>query len=120
MSWAAKTISALGAGLLVLSLAGASVAREASSAPIISGPVLEVQQAGVICVALGPRPEQWIQVRLAGAEHLDRNRLMAAAFAKRVDCIVDARGLGVCRLAGEDLATVAASDSVKLVAASWR
>ena len=120
MGWTAKTMGALGAGLLVLSFAGAAMARATSGVPVISGPVLEVPQAGVISVALGPRPDQWVQVRLAGAEHLDRKRLMAAAFAKRVDCIVDARGLGACRLAGEDLAAVAASDSVKLVAASWR
>ncbi len=115
-----KTISALGAGLMVLSFAGVAVARPESDAPVISGPVLEVSQTGVISVALGPRPDQWVHVHLAGAEHLDRKRLMAAAFAKRVDCVLDVRGLGVCRLAGEDLAAVAASDTVKLLAASWR
>ena len=109
---------------MVLACAATTSALAAPPSPshpvIVSGPVLDVPEAGVISVALGPRPEQWVRVRLVGAEQLDRKRLMAAAFSKRVECVLTATGAGDCRLAGEDLAAIAGAPTISRIADQWR
>lgn len=105
--------------LLASATSHVAAACAASSRTSITGPVLDVPEAGVICVALGPRPEQWVRVRLAGPETIDRKRLMAAAFSRRVDCALTTRGWS-CRIGSDDLATLAGSRDVGLTAASWR
>jgi hypothetical protein len=122
MSWLvnrnAKTV------VIAVALACAATTSALACAPShqanVAGPVLDVPEAGVICVALGPRPEQWVRVRVVGAEQLDRKTLMAAAFSKRVECTRTATGAGACRLAGEDLAAIATSPSISRVADTWR
>lgn len=120
MGWETKTKIVVTAAALLCMTATSALACAPSRRASVAGPVLEVPEAGVICVALGPRPEQWVRVRVVGAEHLDRKRLMAAAFSKRVECALTVAGLGACRLAGEDLAAVAASPSISQVADQWR
>ena len=119
MSWARTTI-VVSTVALACAAANAALACAPSHRSSVAGPVLDVPEAGVICVALGPRPEQWVRVRVVGAEQLDRKRLMAAAFSKRVECAVTPAGAGACRLAGEDLAALAASPAISLVADKWR
>lgn len=112
------------AKMVVIAAVMASVATQAASAcgaswrASVAGPVLDVPEAGVICVALGPRPEQWVRVRLASAETLDRKRLMAAAFSRRVDCALIADGW-FCHLGPDDLAILAGSRETTLTAANW-
>lgn len=114
-----KTI-ALATTLVALIAAHGATACMASDRTAVAGPVLDVPSDGVICVALGPRPEQWVRVRLAGTEALDRKRLMAAAFSKRVDCAREARHGWSCRVGADDLASVAGSPATGLLAADWR
>lgn len=115
--WARIAVSAAS---LACAAASAALACAPSQRASVAGPVLDVPEAGVICVALGPRPEQWVRVRVVGAERVDRKRLLAAAFSKRVECDLTAAGTGACRLGGEDLAAVAASPAVSLDADKWR
>jgi hypothetical protein len=119
MSWV-KTKIVVTAVALACATGTTALACAPSHQANVAGPVLEVPEAGVICVATGPRPEQWVRVRVVGAEQLDRKRLMAAAFSKRVECALTATGAGACRLAGEDLAAVATSPSLSRVADTWR
>src|SRR5579862_3929871 len=99
---------ALSAALvLAVALAGGSVGRAGPpvvaavvcSAPApepgaeVSGPVLQVIDGRTFCLAEGPTPANWLKVTLAGgAEDSDRSDLMAAAFARRVTCVVGRRG----------------------------
>ncbi len=113
-----KTI-ALATTLVALIAAHGATACMASTRDAVAGPVLDVPSDGVICVALGPRPEQWVRVRLAGTEVVDRKRLMAAAFSKRVDCARDAQHGWTCRVGADDLAAMAGSPAIGLASASW-
>lgn len=116
-----KTI-AFATTLVALIAAHGATACMASDRATVAGPVLDVPADGVICVALGPRPEQWVKVRLAkdgaGSEALDRKRLMAAAFSKRVDCARD-HGRWSCRLGADDLAALAGSPATGLASVNW-
>ena len=58
----------------------------------ISGPVLQVIDGRTFCLAEGPTPASWLKVTLAGSAGAgDRSDLMAAAFARRVTCVVSRR-----------------------------
>ena len=92
----------------------------AAAGDTVAGPVLEVPAAGVICVALGPKPSDWVLVRLDGGASIDRKVLMAAAFSRRVDCVMSADGRGRCSLDGADVATLAQTPTVQQAAVSWR
>ena len=120
MSKARKTTITLATTLAALVAAHGASACMASDRMAVAGPVLDVPSDGVICVALGPRPEQWVRVRLAGTEALDRKRLMAAAFSKRVDCAREARHGWTCRVGADDLAAMAGSPAMGLASADWR
>jgi len=86
----------------------------------ISGPVLAVPTDGVICVAQGPRPTEWAAVRLEGGAAIDRKLLMAAAFSRRVVCVLTAAGRGRCSLDGADIASLAQTPTVQQAAVTWR
>ncbi|WP_184716358.1 hypothetical protein [Caulobacter sp.] len=109
--------------LAALIAAHGATACMASDRASVAGPVLDVPSDGVICVALGPRPEQWVKVRLAkdgaGTEALDRKRLMAAAFSKRVDCARESQRGWTCRLGADDLAALAGSSAIGLASVDW-
>lgn len=123
--------------LLVLALqvamAGGPVAPAASpcrgAAPPVGvmfrGPVLHVVDGQRLCVALGPDPSEWAEVRLAGlGPDGSRQVLMAAAFAKDVDCTVLAPAedapYAACSFAGRDLAALTRDVEVRKQAAAWR
>ncbi len=81
---------------------------------MFSGAVLQVMEGDVLCVALGPTPDQWVHVRLVDTVvGVSRAQMMRAAFARTVDCVAvgrEAVGVaGVCALDGEPLAKVAAA-----------
>ena len=113
---------------LVLMLASAALAAESpctGPAPltgeIISGPVLHVIDAQRICVAKGPTPDQWVEVKLAAPVALQtRSAMMAATFAQRVDCVAGVRGVAECQLAGQRLVQRVSSADVQGQAALWR
>jgi len=109
----------LGFAVLAATPALACSAR-ATAGETFAGPVLEVPAASVICVALGPRPSDWVLVRLDGGASIDRKVLMAAAFARRVQCVVGADGLGRCSLDGADVVTLSQAPTVQHAAISWR
>lgn len=72
------------------------LARCAAAAPApgqaLDGPVLQVIDGQTVCVALGPTPDQWVRVTLSGSAGVTRDQLMAAAFARDVECSVLKRG----------------------------
>ena len=92
----------------------------AAAGEIVSGPVLDVPADGVICVARGPKPSDWVRVRLDGAAPIDRKVLMAAAFSRRVDCVIGAAGGGRCGLDGADVVALSQQPTVQRAALSWR
>ena len=94
------------------SLAVACTAAAPDPGQEISGPVLEVIDGRTLCVALGPTPDQWVRVRLAdGAPDASRAALVAAVFARKLDCMAispDADGArAVCLLGGRSAAFLA-------------
>jgi hypothetical protein len=97
----------------------------ANQAGEVSGAVLQVIDGRTLCVAFGPTPDQWLQVRLADARaDTPRGALMAAAFARNVACTVrrtDALGaVGVCSADGVSVARMAQEPAARAQAASWR
>lgn len=118
--WTIRTAALLGSVPVLASASIAAACTGAAPADSFSGPVLSVPEPGVICVALAPSPDQWVRVRLANGEKLPRNVLLAASFAKRLDCRLDHRGRGRCVVEGEDLVTRARSSSVRALADQWR
>lgn len=84
-----------------------------------SGPVLQVIDGRTVCVALGPTPDQWVRVTLADARAAEaRDALMAAAFARDVDCTTVRTGpdgvTAICRSDGASIADIAAPLRVRL------
>jgi hypothetical protein len=73
-----------------------------------SGPVVAVLDAGTLCVAEGPLPQERIRVRLADAGGgRDPSKLAALSLSRRVDCRAARRTgatvLGLCRIDGASL-----------------
>lgn len=106
-------------------LAGAASAADCKAAAprdgVVEGPVLQVIDGRTLCVAKGPTPDRWVRVRLSDAPAAaSRQRLMATAFSKRIQCQLGAGGEGKCTLAGEDLVSLMGSPEAKIEAASWR
>jgi hypothetical protein len=90
-----------------------------------AGPVLHVIDGRTLCVALGPTPDRWVRIKLSPAPlSTRRSALMAAAFAKRVACVVDANdgngAVGRCALDGVPLEALTESPAVRSDAAFWR
>jgi hypothetical protein len=112
-------IIALGLALLI---ATPSLACEGRARPgeVVAGPVLAVPAAGMICVALGPTPASWVAVRVKGGPPLERKVLMAATFAKRVECVMNRAGSGICRVDGVDIAALGRSPMVQQASVDWR
>jgi hypothetical protein len=85
---------------------------------IVSGPVLHVPSADVLCVATGPSPETWAPVPLAHPA-ASRGALMSAAFSENVVCAVGSDGRAVCQVGHEALAHKI--DHIRINAAmQWR
>jgi hypothetical protein len=96
----------------------ACVARTPALGRVFSGAVLQVIDGQTICVAQGPTPAEWIQVKIAGAPRdAGRGALMAASFGQEVTCVVvKAVASGVearCRIEGlalDQVMTIKAAD----------
>jgi hypothetical protein len=91
----------------------------------LSGTVLQVVDGQTVCVALGATPDQWVRVRLVGAEaDASRGALLAATFGKAIDCRMhapDAAGdTAECALDGVAVTKLLRDPAVKLQAADWR
>ena len=93
---------------------------------IVSGPVLHVIDGRTICIAQGPTPDQWVplQITLAvPALPVDRERLMAAAFAQSLACQVTGGGhvkRATCTVAGRPLDVVLTAPATVTQAKTWR
>jgi len=90
-----------------------------------AGPVLHVIDGRTLCVALGPRPDEWVRLRLSEvAPSTRRSTLMAAIFAKRVVCVADGDdrdgAVGRCALDDVPLDVLTGSPAVRADAAFWR
>lgn len=117
----AAPFAALAVGFAVLAATPAlACSARAVTGETVAGPVLEVPAAGVICVALGPKPSDWVLVRLDGGASVDRKVLMAAAFSRRVECVMRADGRGRCDLDGADIVSLTQAPTVQQAALSWR
>jgi len=87
----------------------------------LRGPVLHVEDGGRLCVAKGFEPDAWIELQLADAPAgLARGTLMSAAFAKDVDCKVQADGRALCTVDGQSVGALASQPSVQKAGLSWR
>jgi hypothetical protein len=117
----AVPFAALVVGFAVLAATPAlACSARATAGDTVAGPVLAVPAAGVICVALGPKPSDWVLVRLDGGASIDRKVLMAAAFSRRVECVMAADGRGRCSLEGADVVALTQAPTVQQAAISWR
>ncbi len=91
-----------------------------------TGPVLQVLDARTLCVALGPAPDQWVQVEIAdAAPDAGRGALMGAAFGRDVQCVVTRRAASGVRavcidLDGISVGRLADSPDVRMRASDWR
>lgn len=63
-----------------------------------SGPVLQVIDGERLCVATGPSPQDWVEVRPVGLRPAAalpasqaRSLLMSATFSRRLDCVAGER-----------------------------
>jgi hypothetical protein len=110
------------AGLAVVAAAALALPALASPPPIpqgcaadppprgaaFSGPVVAVLDAGTLCVAEGPLPQERIRVRLADAiGGRDPSQLATLSLSRRVDCRAARRAgatvLGICRIDGASI-----------------
>jgi micrococcal nuclease len=98
---------------------------EVRSGRVFAGPVVYVGDGDSLCVAPGPSPPQWAEVRLAdfhapevhdagGPEAKDT--LSRLVQDKRVECIAEHRSYGrvlvVCRLRGQSAGDLMRSSGV--------
>jgi len=125
------------AGIL-LSLAATSVAgaQALCSAPAaepgarLRGPVLHVLDSETLCLALGPTPGRWLQLRLSDAGEPGpsaaptRGALMSVAFGRDVDCrILDVAEIGnraTCEREGRALVARAREPGAVRAGRNWR
>lgn len=101
----------------------------AAKAPAIgqtfAGAVLKVIDGRSICVAKGPSPSDWVRATLDDSPDASaRPAVMAALFARRVDCEVVGRGqdgvIARCTLAGEPVGRLIDSAANREAALAWR
>jgi len=92
----------------------------------VSGPVLHVIDGRTLCLAQGPRPDQWIPLRItpaAPALPVDRQRLMAATFSQSLTCrITGDRGpvkSAICTVSGQALDTLLTEPATITQAKAW-
>lgn len=100
-------------------------AKAPAAGQSLTGTVLEVIDGRSICVAQGPLPSQWIRLELQDSRDASaRSAVMAAVFARKLDCVVVANGAaGVvarCTLAGAPVGQVIGSAANREAATAWR
>ncbi len=123
--------------MALLGVAGAANARAVcqGSAPAlgaeIRGPVLQVLDSERLCVALGPTPDQWVEVVLApeplqktSGHPANRGSLMAVAFAQNVTCRIEGETAGLpialCRLDDQSVRTLTREPAAYTAGQAWR
>jgi hypothetical protein len=85
----------------------------------VHGPVLLTPDADTLCLASGPTPDTWIRIKLATASPT-RAVLMAAAFGKNADCLVDKSGTASCTIEGQSLEATLGSPEIVKASLAWR
>lgn len=96
-----------------------------------SGPVMQVIDGDRLCVAAGPTPDQWVEVRPAGlikaagqSPRAARSAMLSATFAKRLDCVAGDKAGGavtaVCALGGARLSDEVEAAQDDAMTAFWR
>lgn len=123
--------------MALLGVAGTANARAVcqGSAPAlgaeIRGPVLQVVDSERLCVALGPTPDQWVEVVLApeplqktSSHPANRGSLMAVAFAQNVTCRIEGETAGLptalCRLDDQSVRTLTREPAAYTAGQAWR
>jgi hypothetical protein len=129
-----------GAGFLIghagqASAASAVCTGQAPASGVLRGPVLHVESADTLCVALGATPDQWVKLTLADApaanpiqrasltdaEANPRGTLMAVAFSQNVDCVIEDGDRAVCTLAdGRSVGALLRQPVARVVGKDWR
>ena len=94
---------------------------------VVSGPVMHVLDGQTLCVAQGPTPDHWIALRISPSMTplpADRERLMAATFARSLRCEIlggaGAARRAACTLDGRPLDAVLAEPATITQAKTWR
>lgn len=115
------SIMAAFATCLAAGAASAGDCPGAAAAPgsLVHGPVLQIPDAGTLCVAQGQSRSTWVEIRLARAA-ATRGLLMAAAFGKNATCIVTSEGYGACLIEATPLTAELERPETIQAAASWR
>lgn len=127
---------ALAGALLSLAATSAAGAQALCGAPAaepgarLRGPVLHVLDSETFCLALGPTPDRWLQLRLSDAGEAGsgavptRGALMSVAFGRDVDChILDVAEIGnqaTCEREGRTLAARAREPKAARAGRGWR
>jgi len=133
--------TALASAGFLLGHAGAAQAAErvctaqVPASGVLHGPVLHVEDADTLCVALGATPDQWVRLTLADApstsmiqrasltdaEANPRGTLMAVAFSQNVDCTIEQGDRAVCTLAdGRSVGALLRQPVARVVGKDWR
>ncbi|MEI9963856.1 MAG: hypothetical protein WDM92_03325 [Caulobacteraceae bacterium] len=106
-------------------IVAACTAETPQAGAVFSGTVLQVIDGRTLCVAQGPAPRDWVLVRLADVQdRRARGALMAASFARKIDCTAGRRQgggvLATCAADGVTLGELTRTDAVKAAGRAWR
>ncbi|MGZ8362701.1 MAG: hypothetical protein ACXW3D_02470 [Caulobacteraceae bacterium] len=127
----------------VLSIAAAAIALATAPAPaasspctgtpaqagaVVTGTVLHVIDGDRLCLASGPTPDQWTELRINTLyQHsvADRDpaygkaQLMNVSFGKQLTCEVSAKGVAECAADGQKLTDLMAAPGAAQAALKW-
>jgi len=126
-----RTFSVIAAAVLTGGLVATAAAAAPTAAGVckaspvagsaLHGPVLHVPDGQTICVARGFDPSRWIPLRLGDAPMAtSRATLMAVAFGKDVDCVVDRDLSAHCTVEGRSIGAAAAEPDAIAAGQAWR
>lgn len=122
---------------ILLAFAGSSAAAQtpcgapaAEAGAHLRGPVLHVLDGETLCLALGPTPDQWLQLRLgdpreaAAGTAPPRGTLMSVAFGRDVNCrilgVAEIGNSATCERDGRTLSARAREPKAIQAGARWR
>lgn len=100
-------------------------AKPPAPGQMLSGTVLQVIDGRSVCIAKGPAPSQWVRAELDDSRDASaRSAVMAALFAKHLDCVVVSGGsagvIARCTLGGAPVGQVIDSAANRSAALAWR
>ncbi len=101
---------------------------------VVRGPVLHVEDADTLCVALGATPDTWVRLTLADAPKTGgmqraaidqsndnpRGTLMAVAFSQNVVCDVLEDSKAVCRVGDQSVGALLKQPAAWVAGRDWR